>query len=66
MPFSPEHSAAFEVNKMPMPFSGGALFIGTILRLVVAVPVTKLLVLLLWKLGKLVDAYTEKLRTSSR
>ncbi len=66
MPFSPKYSAAVEVNERPMPFSGGALFIGTMLRLVVAVPVTILLVLLLWKLGKLVDAYTEKLRTSSR
>jgi hypothetical protein len=41
----------------------GLLFIGLILRTAIAVVVVAAVVWLVFKLGKLADAYTEKLRT---
>lgn len=45
-----------------MAVSTGALFVGVIIRTLLALPVVIVLVVLLWKLGKLADAHTEKLR----
>ena len=42
---------------------GGAVFLGWLIRTVLALPVVVVLVVLLWKLGKLADAYVEKLKT---
>jgi hypothetical protein len=41
---------------------GGAMLLGGIIRLVLTLPVVIVLVVLLWKLGKLADAYVEKLK----
>jgi len=41
----------------------GLLFIGLIIRTVIAVVVIAAVLWLIFKLGKLADAYTEKLRT---
>jgi hypothetical protein len=41
----------------------GLLFIGLIIRAVIAVVVIAIVLWLVFKLGKLADAYTEKLRT---
>jgi hypothetical protein len=38
------------------------MLLGGIIRLVLALPVVIVLVVLLWKLGKLADAYVEKLK----
>lgn len=41
---------------------GGAVFLGWLIRTALALPVVVVLVVLLWKLGKLADAYVEKLK----
>jgi hypothetical protein len=51
---------ACEVSKMPVPI--GLLFIGLIVRTILGVAVVAALIILFWKIGKLADAYTEKIR----
>ena len=51
---------AREVSKMPVPV--GLLFTGLILRTILGVVVVAALVFLFWKIGKLADAYVEKIR----
>ena len=51
---------ACEVSEMPVPV--GLLFTGLILRTILGVVVIAALVFLFWKIGKLADAYTEKLK----
>jgi len=50
-----------EVSRMGV--SAGAWLIGSLFRMILAVPIVVVLVLFLWKLGKLADAWTEKLRS---
>jgi len=49
-------------SKMPHPFIG-LLFTGLVVRTVLAAIIIGAFVWLIFKLGKLADAYTEKLRT---
>ncbi len=49
-------------GKMPHPFIG-LLFTGLVVRTVLAAIIVGAFVWLIFKLGKLADAYTEKLRT---
>lgn len=49
------------MSKMPVPV--GLLFTGLILRTILGVVVVAALVFLFWKIGKLADAYVEKIRT---
>ena len=49
-------------NKMAHPVIG-LVFVGLIIRTVIAVVVIAAVLWLVFKLGKLADAYTEKLRT---
>jgi len=51
---------AREVSKMPVPV--GLLFAGLIFRTILGVVVVAALVFLFWKIGKLADAYTEKIK----
>jgi len=51
---------AREVSKMPVPV--GLLFTGLIVRTILGVVVVGALVFLLWKIGRLADAYTEKIK----
>jgi len=53
-------SLAHEVSRMPVPV--GLLFAGLILRTILGVVVVAALVFLFWKIGKLADAYTEKIK----
>lgn len=46
-----------------MGVSAGVWLIGSLFRMILAVPIVVVLVLFLWKLGKLSDAWTEKLRS---
>lgn len=46
---------------MPVPF--GLLLIGLILRTILAAVVVVAVVFLFWKIGKLADAYAEKIKT---
>jgi hypothetical protein len=45
---------------MPVPI--GLLFIGLVVRTILGVAVVAALVILFWKIGKLADAYTEKIK----
>jgi hypothetical protein len=49
-------------NQMPHPFFG-LLFTGLIIRTAIAVVVIAAVLWLVWKLGRLADAYTDKLRS---
>jgi hypothetical protein len=49
-------------NQMPHPFFG-LLFTGLIIRTAIAVVVIAAVLWLVWKLGRLADAYTENLRS---
>lgn len=51
---------AREVTKMPAPV--GLLFTGLILRTILGVMVVAAVVFLFWKIGKLADAYTERIK----
>jgi hypothetical protein len=51
---------AREVSKMPAPI--GLLFVGLIVRTILGAAVVAALVILFWKIGKLADAYTEKIK----
>jgi len=51
---------AREVSKMPVPV--GLLFTGLILRTALGAVVVVALVFLFWKIGRLADAYTEKIK----
>ena len=51
---------AREVSKMPAPI--GLLFIGLMVRTILGVAVVAALVILFWKIGKLADAYTERIK----
>jgi hypothetical protein len=51
---------AREVSKMPVHV--GLLFTGLILRTILGVVVIAALLVLSWKIGRLADAYTEKLK----
>jgi hypothetical protein len=52
---------AREVSEMPVPV--GLLFTGLILRTVLGAVVVAALVFLFWKIGKLADAYAERIKT---
>jgi hypothetical protein len=45
-----------------MPAPVGLLFIGLIVRAILGVAVVAALVILFWKIGKLADAYTERIK----
>ena len=45
---------------MPVPL--GLLFIGLMVRAILGVAVVAALVILFWKIGKLADAYAEKIK----
>jgi hypothetical protein len=45
---------------MPVPI--GLLFIGLMVRTILGVTVVAALVILFWKIGKLADAYTERIK----
>ena len=51
---------AREVSNMPVPV--GLLFTGLIVRTILGVVVVTALVFLFWKIGKLADAYTVKIK----
>jgi hypothetical protein len=51
-----------EVNVMPA--AAALLLVRSIINLILAIPVIVVLVILLWKIGKLADAYTKKLKAS--
>jgi hypothetical protein len=53
--------ACLRCNHMPHPFFG-LLFTGLIIRTVIAVVVIAAVLWLVFKLGRLADAYTQKLR----
>jgi len=48
-----------------MAVSAGAWLLGSLVRTIIGLPIAVVLVILFWKLGKLADAYTEKLRSKS-
>jgi len=48
-----------------MAVSAGAWMLGALIRTIIGLPIVVVLVILFWKLGKLADAYTEKLRSKS-
>jgi len=60
MSFIAVGSLAREVSKMPVPV--GLLFAGLILRTILGVAFVAALVFLFWKIGKVADAYTEKIK----
>jgi len=45
-----------------MPVAIGLLFIGMLIRTVLGAVVVAALVFLLWKIGRLADAYTQKIK----
>jgi hypothetical protein len=45
-----------------MPVPVGLLFTGLIVRTILGVAVVAALVILFWKIGRLADAYTEKIK----
>ena len=45
-----------------MPYPAGLLFVGLIIRGVLGAVIAVAVLWLIWKLGKLADAYTEKLK----
>jgi hypothetical protein len=45
-----------------MPVPVGLLFIGLMVRAILGVAVVAALVILFWKIGKLADAYAEKIK----
>lgn len=47
-----------------MPAAAALLLVRAIINLILAIPVIVVLVILLWKIGKLADAYTKKLKAS--
>ena len=47
---------------MPVPVPVGLLFIGLILRTILAAVVVVAVLWLFWKIGKLADAYAEKIK----
>ena len=49
-----------EVNSMPV--VGALVLVGLVVRTILAVPIVAVLVFLFWKLAKLADAYTKKLK----
>jgi hypothetical protein len=49
---------------MPLPI--GLLFTGLIIRTLLGAALVVAVVWLLWKIGRLADAYAEKLRTSTK
>ncbi len=55
--------SASEVSWMVV--SAGAWMIGSVIRMIIALPIVVVLVLFFWKLGKLADAYAEELRSKS-
>lgn len=54
--------AGDEVNVMPA--AAALLLVRSIINLILAIPVIVVLVILLWKISKLADAYTKKLKAS--
>jgi hypothetical protein len=60
MSFIVRGSLAREVSWMPVPL--GLLLIGLILRTILAAVVVVAVVFLFWKIGKLADAYAEKIK----
>jgi hypothetical protein len=45
-----------------MPYPNGLLFVGLVIRGVIGAVIAVAVLWLIWKLGKLADAYTEKLK----
>lgn len=60
MSFMTTSLLAREVNKMPVPV--GLLLTGLVLKTILGVVVVAAVVFLFWKIGKLTDAYTERIK----
>jgi hypothetical protein len=60
MSFTMRCLLAREVSKMPVPV--GLLFIGMLFRTILGAVVVAALVFLFWKIGRLADAYADKIK----